>query len=158
MARGRGKSAVACLLGAIVAGVLLAGCGAKEHANDPRPAIATQITMGISRDKVSLSPKRVGVLPPRLLRQALQEGVKQGTPLLVWITIANLTNFDSRIQITGPRDETSPLVVANGTASFKAFLPTGDYLVSADDIPGAIAARLNVGPERTSSANDLEIP
>ena len=41
---------------------------------------------------------------------------------------------------------------------FKAFLPTGDYLVSADDIPGAIAARLNVGPERTSSANDLEIP
>jgi hypothetical protein len=146
------------MLGAIVVGALLAGCGAEEHANVPRPAIATQITMGISRDKVSLSPKRVGVVPPRLLRQALQEGVKQGTPLLVWFTIANLTNFDSRVQITGPSDKTSPLVVANGTASFKAFLPTGDYLVSADDIPGAVAARLNVGPERTSSANDLGIP
>ncbi len=146
------------MLGAIVAVVLLAGCGAKEHANDPRPAIATQITMGISRDKVSLSPRRVGVVPPRVLRQAIQEGVKQDTPLLVWITVANLTNFDSRIQITGPRKETSPLVVANGTATFKAFLPTGDYLVSADDIPGAIAARLNVGPDRSSSANDLQIP
>jgi hypothetical protein len=158
MASGRGKSAVACVLGAIVAGVLLAGCGAEEHANDPRPAIATQITMGISRDKVSLSPARVGIVPPRVLRQALQEGVKQGTPLLVWITVANLTNFDSRVQITGPRDKTSPLVVANGTASFKAFLPTGDYLVSADDIPGAVAARLNVGPDRSSSASDLGIP
>jgi hypothetical protein len=158
MARGRGKSAIACLLGAIVAGTLLAGCGAEEHENEPRPAIATQITMGISRDKVSLSPVRVGVVPPRLLEQALQEGVKQNTPLLVWITIANLTNFNSHIEITGPSDKISPLVVANGTASFKAFLPTGDYLVSAADVPGAIAARLNVGPDRTSSADNLGIP
>ncbi len=149
---------IACVLAAIVAGVLLAACGAKEHANEPRPALATQITMGISRDKVSLSPVRVGIVSPKRLEQALQQGVKQNTPLLVWITIANLTNFDSHIQIRGPREETSPLVVANGTASFKAFLPTGDYLISAADVPGAIAARLNVGPDRTSSANELETP
>ena len=158
MACGRGKTAVACLLGAIVIGVPLAGCGAEEHANDPRPDSATQITMGISSKKVSLSPVRVGVLPARALDQALQQGVKQNTPLLIWITVANLTNFDSHIEIDGPKQSTSPLVVANGTASFKAFLPTGDYLVSAADIPGAVAARLNVGPDRTSSDNVLGLP
>ena len=119
---------------------MLAGCGAKEHANDPRPPSATQITVGISSKRVSLSPVSVGVLPPTRLHQALQQGVKQDTPLLVWITIANLTNFDSHIEIQGPRRATSPLVVANGTASFKAYLPTGDYLLSAADIPGAVAA------------------
>jgi hypothetical protein len=158
MASGRGKSAIACVLGAIVVGILLAGCGAEEHANDPRPASATQITMGISRTKVSLSPIRVGIVSPKRRQDALQEGVKQNTPLLVWITVANLTNFDSHIEISGPKDQTSPLVVANGTASFKAYLPTGDYLVSAADIPGAIAGRLNVGPDRTSSANQLQLP
>lgn len=158
MARGRGKSAIACLLGATAVAVLLAGCGAKEHANDPRPPSATQITVGISSKRVSLSPVSVGVLPPTRLHQALQQGVKQDTPLLVWITIANLTNFDSHIEIQGPRRATSPLVVANGTASFKAYLPTGDYLLSAADIPGAVAGRLHVGPDRTSSDNVLQLP
>ena len=108
---------------------------------------------------MSLSPARVGILPAEApAARRCRQGVKQNTPLLVWITVANLTNFDSHIEISGPRDRTSPLVVANGTASFKAFLPTGDYLVSAADIPGAVAARLNVGPDRTSSANDLLLP
>ncbi len=142
----------------MVIGVPLAGCGAKEHANDPRPASSTQITMGISSKKVGLSPTRVGVIPPGRLRQARQQGVKQNTPLLVWITVANLTNTDSHIEIDGPKQATSPLVVGNGTASFKAFLPTGDYLISAADIPGAIAARLNIGPDRTSSDNVLGLP
>ncbi len=146
------------MLGAIIVGVLLPGCGAKEHANEPRPATPTQITVGISQKKVSLAPLRVGVVEPRRLAQALQQGVKQNTPLLVSLTIANLTNFDSHLEIVGPKDSTSPLVVANGTASYKAFLPTGDYLVRAADIPGAISARLSVGPERTSSANELLLP
>jgi hypothetical protein len=158
MARGRGKSAIACLLGAALIAVLLAGCGAEEHANDPRPPSATQITVSISSKKVSLSPVEVGVLSPNRRRQALQQGVKQDTPLLVWMTIANLTNFDSHIEVRGPRRDTSPLVVANGTASFKAYLPTGDYLISAADIPGAVAARLHVGPDRTSSDNVLQLP
>ena len=41
---------------------------------------------------------------------------QQDTPLLVRITVANLTNFDSHIEINGPKQSTSPLVVANGTA------------------------------------------
>jgi hypothetical protein len=158
MARGRGKSTIACVLGMIVVGVLLGGCGAKEHANDPRPASPTQITVSISQRKVSLAPSTVGVESVKRQAQAQQQGVNNDQPLLVALTIANLTNFDSHLEIAGPKDSTSPLVVANGTASYKAFLPTGDYLVSAADIPGAIAARLSVGPDRTSSDNDLLLP
>jgi hypothetical protein len=158
MPRGRGKSTIACVLGALVVAVLLGGCGAKEHNNDPRPASPTQITVSISQKNVSLAPKTVGVESPQKQAQARQQGVSEDQPLLAAVTIANLTNFDSHLEITGPEDSTSPLVVANGTASYKVFLPTGDYLVSAADIPGAIAGRLSVGPDRSSSANDLLLP
>lgn len=158
MARGRGKSTIACAFGTVIVGALLAGCGAQKHANDPRPASPTQLTVSIGPRKVSIAPSIVGVESIKKQTQAAQQGVDSDQPLLVALTIANLTNYDSHLEIAGPRDSTSPLVVANGTAAYKAFLPTGDYLVSAADIPGAIAARLSVGPDRTSSVNDLLLP
>ncbi|MFN8161007.1 MAG: hypothetical protein U0R52_08220 [Solirubrobacterales bacterium] len=163
MARGRGKPTFACAYGATALAatalaVLLGGCGAKEHANEPRPALATQVSVAIGPDKVTTSPRVVGVTPPRLRARADQQGVAQDTPLLVWFTIANLTDFDSHLEIRGARRSTSPLVVGNGNADYKAYLPTGEYLLSAADIPGAVAARFTVGPDRVSSSNDLNIP
>ena len=115
--------------------------------------------MSISRDKVSLSPVE-GRRPsrPGFSSRHCRRASSRTAPLLVGITIANLTDIDTPLEIKGPRDETSPLIVANGTASFKVDLPTGDYLISAADIPGAVAARLNVGPDRASSQNDLLLP
>ncbi len=158
MARGRGISTIASALGVVFVGSVLAGCGAQEHANDPRPASPTQITVSISPKKVSIAPAIVGVESPKRQAEATQQGVDNDQPLLVALTVANLTNFDSHLEIAGPKNSTSPIVVANGTASYKAFLPTGDYLVSAADIPTAIAARLSVGPDRTSSVNDVLLP
>ncbi len=158
MARGRGISTTACVLGTLIVGLGLAGCGAQEHANDPRPASPTPITVSIAAKKVSITPRVVGVEGPARRAQAQQQGVNSDQPLLVALTIANLTNFDSHLEIVGPKDSTSPIVVANGTAAYKVFLPTGDYLVGAADIPTAVAARLYVGPDRTSSSNELELP
>ena len=49
-------------------------------------------------------------------------------------------------------------LVANGNNSMLASLPTGEYKVSAADIPSAKAVSFTVGPYRSSSQNDLLLP
>jgi hypothetical protein len=159
---GRGRQALACTTAALA--LALAACGAEEHANDPRPPIATEVTVSISEKKVSVQPGRVGVADEDSSQPISQnENVKNAnigssTPLNVVFTIANLTTTDSHLEISGPKDDTSPPIVANGTTRYEVALPTGDYLVSAADIPGAFAAHFSVGPDRVSSQNDLLLP
>src|SRR5919106_1423458 len=77
--------------------------------------------------------------------------LSSNTPLTVVITVANLTDTDTHLEIAGPKDAASNLIVAGGTTNYKVDLPTGDYLVRAADIPSAAAARFDVGPARVSS-------
>jgi hypothetical protein len=153
----------ASLLACLALALLVAGCGAEEHANDPRPPVPTEVTASISQRSVSVQPSAVGVDSAGQQSLSQNAGQKEpeinsNTPLTVAFTIANLTDFPTQLQIQGPVDKKSPKLVPQGTSSFKADLPTGDYLITAADIPGASAARFRVGPARTSSENDLLLP
>ena len=163
MGRGRGKPAIACAIGSLAFALVVAGCGKQEHANDPRPGVPTEITVSISQKQVSVQPSKVGVAGKNQQPLSQNEGQKNptissNTPLDVVFTIANLTDVDTHLEIQGPKDGTSNLIVGSGTGQYSVSLPTGDYLVSAGDIPGAVAAHLSVGPNRTSSQNDLLLP
>ena len=72
---------------------------------------------------------------------------------------ANLTDTDSVLEVRGQgKDFSSKPLYANANISLQAILPTGIYMVSAADIPGAKPAKLVIGPSRTSSENDLLLP
>jgi hypothetical protein len=153
--------ACACVL---VSALLVAGCGAEEHANDPRPPSAAEVTASISQKAVSVQPIAVGTANGAGQQSMVQNAgqkeptISSNTPETVSFTIANLTNFRTQLEIQGPVSKTSPPLLAQGTATFKANLPTGSYTITAADIPAATAAHFKVGPVRTSSANDLLLP
>jgi hypothetical protein len=151
--------AAGCALAALA--LTTAGCGAEENANEPRPQPPT---------RVSVTPRAITVQPPRVAigpepkqqipqnQHASQPQVRSKAPLDVVFVTANLTDFDSKLEVRGPKNAKSGALVANGNNSLLALLPTGVYQVSAADIPGAKPVRFTVGPYRSSSENDLLLP
>jgi len=161
MGRGRGRFAAGCILGALA--LVAAGCGAEENVNEPRPQPPTRVSVAITPRAITVQPARIaiGPEPTQQLPQnkhAEQPQVRSNAPLTVVLVAANLTDFDSKLEIHGPKNATSGPLVANGNGSLLASLPTGVYRVSAADIPSAKPARLTIGPVRTSSQNDLLLP
>jgi hypothetical protein len=162
MGRWRGKAASACALGATA--LLAAGCGAEEHVNNPRPQPPTRVSVAITRDAITVEPSRIGVGPEA--KQQLpqnahtsQPAVNTKAPLDVALVTANLTRFESHLEVRGPRKHaTSQTLVPDGNATLQVQLPTGVYRVLAADIPSAKPATLVVGPYRSSSQNDLLLP
>ena len=139
------------------------GCGAQERPNDPRPSPPTRVSVAISGDSVTVTPSRIGVGEEK--SELIQQNRKQeqppidtDAPLNIVFVTANLTPTDSHLEIRGPRDATSKLLVANGNGTFQTALPAGTYSVSAADIPAAKAATLVVGHYRASSQNDVLLP
>ena len=64
MVRGRGRSGGAVALGVLGALALaLPGCGAESHSNDPRPAVASRISVTIVPGQVIVRPPRIAVGP-----------------------------------------------------------------------------------------------
>lgn len=160
--RGRAVRALGTLAG--VATLAFAGCGTEEHANEPRPQPPTRVTVTIGEEEVTVEPRRIaiGPEPSQQIPQnvdAEQPPVSGDAPLDVVLVAANLTDVDSQLEVRGPQAEASsgPLI-ANGTVSLQARLPTGVYMVSAADIPAAKPAKLVVGPYRSSSENDVLLP
>ena len=99
--------------------------------------------------------------PPQQIPQnqhAGQPPVRSKRPLDVVLVTANLTDFDSKLELRGPKDFVSGPLVANGNGSLQTTLPTGVYEVSAADIPSAKPVRFTVGPYRSSSQNDVLLP
>ncbi len=158
LGRGRVAAGVLCAL-ALVA----AGCGAEENPNEPRPQPPTRVSVSITPGEITVQPTRIAIGPepnqqiPQN-REASQPPVRSNAPLDVVFVSANLTDFDSKLIVSGPKDVVSGPLVANGNGSLLASLPTGVYRLSAADIPSAEPARLTVGPMRTSSENDLLLP
>lgn len=152
---------MAWALGALA--LLLAGCGAQERTNDPRPAAPTRVSVAISEDSITVQPPRIAIGPEPTQRlpqnvHASQPQARGKAPLTVVFVAANLTDFDSRLELRGPKDASSGPLVANGNGTFQVDLPTGSYEVTAADIPGAEPGRLVVGPYRVSSENELLLP
>jgi hypothetical protein len=151
---------MAVALGAMA---LLAGCGAQERTNDPRPSPAVRVSVTITPGEVNAQPRIIGIGPDRTQQipqnqHASQPPIRTSAPLTVAFVTANLTDFPSRLEIRGPKDATSGPLVANGNGTFQVALPTGAYILSAADIPGAKPARLAIGPYRASSQNDVLLP
>jgi hypothetical protein len=160
MALGRGIAVGACV-GAL--GLASLGCGAEEHANVPRPSPPVRVSVAIHSDSITVTPSQVGLGPEKskLIEQNKdqpQPSIRTNAPLTVVFVSANLTRTDSSLEIRGPKDTSSGLLVANGSGSFQAALPTGRYTVGAADIPGAKPARFLVGSYRASSQNDVLLP
>lgn len=158
---GRRGIAASCALGALT--LLLAGCGAQENLNESRPQPPTRVSVTITPREITLQPPRIAIGPEPTQQipqnqHAAQPSIDSDAPVDVVFVTANLTDFDSKLEIRGPKDPDSGLLVANGNGSMLTSLPTGVYTVGAADIPGAKPARFTVGPYRTSSQNDVLLP
>jgi hypothetical protein len=151
---------MATALGALA---FLVGCGAEERTNDARPSPAVRVSVTITADEVTVQPRAIGLGPDRTQQipqnqHAPQPPIRTNAPLTVAFVTANLTDFDSRLEITGPKDAGSDPLVANGNGILQVDLPTGVYTVTAADIPGAKPGRLAIGPYRASSQNEVLLP
>lgn len=162
MGSGRGRAfAAGCAVVAL--GLIAAGCGAQEHPNEPRPQPPTRISVTVTPKAITVQPPRIamGPEPTQQIPQnqhAPQPQVRSKAPVDVVFVTANLTNFNSHLEVRGPKNAKSGALVANGNNSLLAALPTGVYEVSAADIPSAKPVRFTVGPYRSSSENDVLLP
>lgn len=152
---------LACALGALT--LIGAGCGAEERVNEPRPQPPTRVSVAVTEDEITVRPERIAVGPEPDQQIPQNEGIEQppvrsNAPLTVVLVSANLTDVNTRLQLRGPKDVTSGLLIANGNSTLLTELPTGVYEIVATKIPSAEPASLGVGPVRTSSENDLLLP
>jgi hypothetical protein len=123
---------------ALVAALVVAGCGRDDFKNDPRPPIPAEVSVKIAKDGVVVSPNEFGA------------GI-------VNFTIANLTTEPGTLAIQGPVDADSSEIPPTGTGTIKVEMKTGSYEASVS----GFAARpfsFTVGPERASGQNDLLLP
>jgi hypothetical protein len=158
----RAAAALACAAGALA--LLGAGCGASEHANDPRPQPPTRVSVAIGEMEITVRPAQIAIGPEPTQQipqnqHAGQPPIRSKAPLNVVLVAANLTDVDSRLELHGDgRHYSSEPLYANANGTLQTILPTGVYRISAAGIPGAKAAKLTVGPRRTSSQNDVLLP
>jgi hypothetical protein len=124
-----------------------AGCGGRtEYANRPRPPATIVVTASISREAVSVSPRRLGAGPISLI-VTNQTGTSQQI---------RLESADRIGSGPGERQETAP-INPRDTATLEAEVAPGRYRVRVlgDGIRGAV---LRVGGRRPSAQNDLLQP
>jgi hypothetical protein len=160
---GRGRARIA--LGAAAALLLLAvaGCGAQSHPNEPRPEPPTRVSVTIAPGAVTVQPGRVGSGPDRSQQipqnqNHAQPRIHTDRPLDVIFVTSNQTEFDSHLELHGPKRANSEPVLAHSPGTFQAELPAGVYTISAADIPGAKPGKLVIGAFRASSQNDVLLP
>lgn len=130
----------------LVAGVAVvaAGCGGEDFKNNPRPAVAVDLTGVIQQNKVTVSPNKVGAGP-------------------VTITISNQTHDAHTITLTGEsiNEQVGPVNPLD-TATLQKTLQEGSYEVKAGS-SHAVAheikpAHLTIGKKRKSSSNEVLQP
>lgn len=138
---------VIVLAGGLSLAVAIAGgCGGDDFANAPRPPVTVNISGSISDAGVTLSPSRVGA----------------GS---IELTVTNVTDRAHSITLDGEDvRERVMQIQPEDTGTITKTLRPGTYEVRAgssravdiqDQIPPAI---LTIGPERSSSDDDLLLP
>ena len=122
----------------MVAAIAVTGCGRDDFENDPRPAVAAEITVEIGSEEVVVSPSEFGAG-------------------MVNFTIANLGDIEATLAIDGPTVAESDQVPPGGTATLKTELASGSYRASAE---GADVTPFDfqVGPPRESAKDELLLP
>lgn len=161
MGRGRARVGVVGVIGAIA--LALGGCGAESHPNEPRPQVATRVSVTISDGAVTVQPAGIGKGPARTQQipqnqNHPQPPIDTDAPLDVVFVAANQTQTASKLEVIGPKNASSGPVPAGSPGSFQTSLPAGTYVITAPDIPSARPAKLVVGTYRASSENDVLLP
>lgn len=161
MGRGRARSAVVGVVALLA--LAAAGCGAESHPNEPRPQVATRVSITVTDKAITVSPGGIAMGPERSQQipqnqNEPQPPIKTNAPLDVVFVAANQTGTDSELEVRGPSSASSGPLHANSPATFQANLKTGTYVIAATDIPSARPAKLVVGPYRASSENDVLLP
>ena len=130
----------AVAIAAIAAAPLLLGaCGEDDFPNNPRPPSPVELTAAIDERSVSVSPTSVGAG-------------------LVNVTVSNQTGEPTRLTLEGPTSASTNEIPPGGTGSIKANLQEGEYEATAGSEVDVRPARINVGPERPTSQNELLQP
>jgi hypothetical protein len=132
-------------LSVAAAALALAGCGGGEDfANNPRPPVPLQLTGVITKNKVTISPNKVGAGP-------------------VVITVSNQTGRAHTLTLDGQgiQEQVGPINPLD-TAQLQKTLTPGRYRVKAGT-PTATArpiraATLLIGKERPSGSDRVLLP
>jgi hypothetical protein len=128
----------------LAVGVVVAGCGEEDFANEPRPPVPVELTGVIQDDAVTVSPARIGAGP-------------------ILITMSNQTADPVTVTLEGGSitDEVGPVPPLD-TATIQKTLDPGLYELRAGSdvaLPREIRpAELEIGEERESSSSDLLLP
>ena len=131
----RGRCAVA---GLVVAAILVAGCGAEEFPNDPRPAATVELSGKVDNRKVTVVPDQIGAG-------------------LATFTISNQTSDVVGLDFNGPNDGAIDEIPAGGIDRLQLELKTGEYTIE-PSVPTIAPGKMTVGAERPSAQNDLLLP
>jgi hypothetical protein len=162
MGRGRARAAVAGALGALA--LVAAGCGAESHSNDPRPQAPLHVSVTITPKAITVQPESIATDEARTQQIPQNKNEPQPPiagdegPVSVVIVAANQTRFDTRLEVSGPRNASSGPIFARSPGSLQTELSTGAYTIAAAGIAGARPGKLIVGPYRASSENDVLLP
>jgi hypothetical protein len=150
-------------IGAVALALAVGGCGAQSHPNDPRPQVATRVSVIITPKAVTVAPGAVANGPekhqqiPQNQNQAQPPIKGSKAPLDVVFVTANQTDTKSSLVIHGPQDAKSTPIEGRSPGTFQAQLPAGYYTITATGSK-ATPAHLEVGHYRASSQNDLLLP
>jgi hypothetical protein len=140
------RTAGGLLVGALALGAGGCGGGGGDYKNEPRPPSPIVVTASVSKDQVSVSPRRLGAGPISLI-------------------VTNQTGASQQVTIesdgatgSGPgiRQETAP-INPRDTATLTADVAPGTYRVHVVG-DGIRAATFRVGKPRPSAQNDLLQP
>ena len=123
---------------AILGGAALAGCGAEDNPNNPRPPAQLEVSASVDAHRVQVSPDKFG------------GGV-------VNFTVANLSGAPIRFSVSGPKKASTVEIQPGAPDYLKMDLTEGTYQASAGKSK-IKPATIEVGPERPSSQNDLLLP
>lgn len=122
----------------MLAAAMVAGCGAEDFPNDPRPPAPVQLSAVINQGKVTVAPGKIGAG-------------------LAMITIANESTDDLTLDFSGPSKASTNEISAGGVGTLQIKLEQGSYDVT-PSVDSISSGRLKVGAERPSAQNDLLLP
>lgn len=128
-----------------IAALALSGCGGgKDFANKPRPPVPLQLTGVITKEKVTISPHKVGAGP-------------------VVITVSNQTGAAHTLTLDGQgvQERVGPINPLD-TAQLQKTLKPGTYTVTAGSEQATsktiAPATLVIGKERASGSDKVLLP
>jgi hypothetical protein len=133
----RGRTVALVALSILVAGAI-AGCGAKDFPNDPRPSAQIEVSASVNSQKVQISPDKFGA------------GI-------VNFTVANMSGSPVTFSVSGPKKGSTVQIQPGAPDYLKMNLTEGTYEATAGRSK-IRPATIQVGAERKSSQNELLLP